>query len=112
MTQNFAASRGDDISLGIRFWLKFNNAELIVHAHPPTIGRVRFANVDREKLRHVLMLQKNLFQDPRLGSEGASREAAENQHHRFTAQLTERHGAGSILTPQGEVRRHVVNRRA
>ena len=54
-----------------------------ISAAGPSIGWVRLLDVNRVEIGAVLQPAVNFFQDSRLESKGASREAAEDQHERF-----------------------------
>jgi len=59
--------------------LQHLDAGLVVGLHPPAVGRVGLFDVDGDELDAVGVAAVQVFQDPKLGSEGASREAAEDQ---------------------------------
>jgi hypothetical protein len=49
---------------------------------PDAVARMRFANVNGHEFDLVGITIVQIFEDPKLGPEGASRETAEDQHHR------------------------------
>src|SRR5579883_2777717 len=67
------------LSLVARLW--DGDAGFVIRVHPPTIRRMRFADVDGEKLNLVTVAPLQFFQGPKLGPVRPSREAAEYEYH-------------------------------
>ena len=65
--------------------LRDGNAGLVIARHSPTVGRVCFADVDRQKLGAILIARVQFLQGPELGPVGRSGKVAEDQHHRLVA---------------------------
>ena len=77
------AADGEAFFHGLR--LLDRDADTVVARFAPAIGRMRLADVDGQEIDTVAVALVNLFQDPKLGSVGASGEAAEDQHHGLLA---------------------------
>ena len=61
-------------------------ADVVLHVglHLPLIGRMRFADVDGEKISMCLVIVKDLHDVADLATEGRSGKAAEDQHQRLS----------------------------
>ena len=103
------ARRSDLGAIGRRLRLRHRDAGLVVRAHPPAIGRVCFANVNGQKLRAALVFLVQIFENPKLGSEGASRKAAEDDHDWPAAKFTQTVLLLSIVSAKPESRRFLAN---
>lgn len=109
--QRSAASGCDLCAIGGRLRLRHRHTGFVIRAHPPPVGRMCFANINGQKFSALLVLLVQIFEDPKLGSEGASREAAENDHDGPTAKFIQAVLLLSIMRAKREQRRLLANLR-
>ena len=101
-------SDGDTIGLVCR--LENRDADFVISRLAPAVGRVRLADIDRQESDSVFVALMNLFQDPRLGSIGASGKAAEDEHHGLlAAELGERDGLLAVVGLEREIGRELAD---
>jgi hypothetical protein len=60
-------------------WLGEGNANVVVGFHAPAIGRMCFANVNRQKLNLIAIALVQRLEGPKLGPERSSGKAAEDE---------------------------------
>lgn len=81
-----AAFLGDDETLASRFRLGEADAETVVEAHAPTVGRMGFSNVNGQEFRALAVTAVQGVQGPELGPKRSSGEAAEDEDDRLVAE--------------------------
>src|SRR6516162_6744834 len=75
----YLRSHAEDLRLGDGY------ADFIIRLHSPSFDGMCFADVHGHEFHFVTVPPLEVFQDPKLGSEGPSGEASKNQHHGLLA---------------------------
>ena len=85
----------------------------LVGRHAPTVRGMCFTNVNGIKVGSVFEPGIQFVDDPRLGSIGASGEAAEHEHHGpLPERIGQRDIAGAVVNRQREIRGDISHLRA